>query len=106
VAQYPELVESDADLNPCTSVDAFRAKTAQRGLSGRKPARPVCPGGRTTTSPYSTILEAIGNVISDDIYYGRSEKILKQRAELKRKPIPERKIYNIKTTETRAEVIS
>jgi len=42
--------------------------------------------------------ETIGNVTPDDVYYGRREKILKQRAELRRKTILQREKYNDRIT--------
>jgi putative transposase len=52
--------------------------------------------------------EAIGNVTPDDAYYERPEMILKQRTELKRKTIVERKKYNdsINSNTTGAETVS
>ncbi|MHC4173822.1 MAG: hypothetical protein ACYTBX_10625 [Planctomycetota bacterium] len=49
--------------------------------------------------------DAIGNVTLDDVYYGRREKILAKRTELKQKTILERKQCN-STITTGAEVIS
>lgn len=50
--------------------------------------------------------EAIGNVTPDDVYYGRRETILKQRIELKRKTIVERKKYNDTITVIGVETVS
>ncbi len=48
--------------------------------------------------------EGIGNVTPDDVYYGRREDILKQRAELKQKTLLERRRFNGKMIKTGAEI--
>jgi hypothetical protein len=45
-------------------------------------------------------------VTPDDVYYGRREKILNKRAELKSKTILEKKKINCKIIETGAEIVS
>ncbi len=50
--------------------------------------------------------EAIGNVTSDDVYYGRREEIVEKRKQLKAKTILERKRINCKIIETGVEIVS
>ncbi len=40
--------------------------------------------------------EALGNITTDDVYFGRKETILKQRQELKKRTIQNRRKYNQK----------
>ena len=49
--------------------------------------------------------EAIGNVTPDDVYYGRRLGILENRALLKKQTLLERKKYNDRIINTRAEIV-
>ena len=50
--------------------------------------------------------EGIGNVIPDDVYYGRRKTIQQKRAELKEKSILERKEFNGRISITGVETVS
>ena len=50
--------------------------------------------------------EAIGNVTPDDVYFGRRENILKQREELKRKTLAQRRARNVKSTKIQQQKVS